>query len=107
MFTPVTVESTTAVTLYVLSVLLPPEWHPADRAAYFETHFHRGLARCVHFLAISEFGRQEMIRNLGIAPERITRTYMGIRPGLGPLPAAQTARELRGLCRPPPYRCCM
>ena len=102
-FIPLPCEQPTLATLHDLSVLLHPEWHPADRAAYFETHFHRGLARCVHFLAISEFGRQEMIRNLGIAPERITRTYMGIRPGLGPLPAAQTAQVLRELGLPPRY----
>jgi glycosyltransferase involved in cell wall biosynthesis len=102
-FIPLPCEQPTIATLHDLSVLLHPEWHPADRAAYFETHFHRGLARCVHFLAISEFGRQEMIHNLGILPERITRTYMGIRPGLGPLSAAQTAQALRDLDLPPRY----
>jgi glycosyltransferase involved in cell wall biosynthesis len=102
-FIPLPCEQRTVATLHDLSVLLHPEWHPADRAAYFESHFHRGLGRCVHFLAISEFGRQEMIRNLGIPPERITRTYMGIRPGLGPLPEEETARVLRELKLPPRY----
>lgn len=102
-FIPLPSDQLTLATLHDLSVVLHPEWHPADRAAYFDAHFHRGLARCVHFLAISEFGRQEMIRNLGIAPERITRTYMGIRPGLGPLPPAETARVLRELALPPRY----
>jgi glycosyltransferase involved in cell wall biosynthesis len=102
-FIPLPCEQRTIATLHDLSVLLHPEWHPADRAAYFESHFHRGLDRCVHFLAISEFGRQEMIRNLGIPPERITRTYMGIRPGLGPLPEEETARVLRELELPPRY----
>jgi alpha-1,3-rhamnosyl/mannosyltransferase len=102
-FIPLPCEQPTLATLHDLSVVLHPEWHPADRAAYFEAHFHQSLARCVHFLAISEFGRQEMIRNLGIPPERITRTYMGIRPGLGPLPAETTARLLRELELPPQY----
>jgi alpha-1,3-rhamnosyl/mannosyltransferase len=44
-----------------------------------------------------------MIRKLGIRPERITRTYMGIRPGLGPLPAEQTAAVLRDLNLPSRY----
>jgi glycosyltransferase involved in cell wall biosynthesis len=102
-FIPLPCEQPTIATVHDLSVLLHPEWHPADRAEYFENHFYRGLARCVHFLAISEFGRQEVIRNLGIPPERVTRTYMGIRPGLGPLPAAETARILRDLDLPPRY----
>jgi glycosyltransferase involved in cell wall biosynthesis len=102
-FIPLPCEQPTLATLHDLSVVLHPEWHPADRAAYFEAHFHQSLARCVHFLAISEFGRQEMIRNLGIPPERITRTYMGIRPGLGPLSTDRTARLLRDLDLPPRY----
>src|SRR5262249_39293201 len=93
----------TLATLHDLSVLLHPEWHPADRVAHFERHFERGLASCAHFLAISEFGRQEIIRTLHIAPERVTRTYMGIRRGLGPLPATQVAPVLRQLGLPPRY----
>ena len=102
-FIPMPCDQPTLATVHDLSVLLHPEWHPADRAAYFQTHFHRGIARCVHFLAISEFGRQEMIRELGIPPARITRTYMGIRPGLGPLAAEQTSQILRDLRLPPRY----
>jgi alpha-1,3-rhamnosyl/mannosyltransferase len=102
-FIPLPCEQPTIATLHDLSVVLHPEWHPADRAAYFEAHFHHSLTRCIHFLAISEFGRQEMIRNLGIPPDRITRTYMGIRPGLGPLSADRTARLLRELELPPRY----
>jgi alpha-1,3-rhamnosyl/mannosyltransferase len=102
-FIPLPCDQPTLATLHDLSVVLHPEWHPADRAAYFESHFHQGLARCSHFLAISEFGRQEMIRYLGIPPARITTTYMGIRPGLGPLPASHTARVLRQLQLPARY----
>src|SRR5262245_29772437 len=90
-FIPLPSDAPTVVTICDLSVVLHPEWHPADRVAYFERHFHKGLDRCAHFLAISEWGRQEIIGTLGIRPERVTRTYMGIRPGLGPLPPEETA----------------
>jgi alpha-1,3-rhamnosyl/mannosyltransferase len=102
-FIPLPSGLPTVATLHDLSVLLHPEWHPRDRVAYFERHFHRGLRRCEHFLAISEAGRQEVIRTLGIPPERVTRTYMGIRPGLGPLPRAEVERALRELGLPPRY----
>jgi glycosyltransferase involved in cell wall biosynthesis len=102
-FIPLQCDYPTVATLHDLSVLLHPEWHPADRANYFEKNFHRGIARCIHFLAISEFGRQEVIRMLNIAPEKVTRTYMGIRPGLGPMPAADVARILQQLELPPRY----
>ena len=102
-FIPLACDNPTVATLHDLSVLYHPEWHPADRASYFEKNFHRGIARCIHFLAISEFGRQEVIRKLNIPPQKVTRTYMGIRSGLGPLPAAEVERVLRQLDLPPRY----
>jgi alpha-1,3-rhamnosyl/mannosyltransferase len=106
-FIPLKCDALTVATLHDLSVLLHPEWHPADRVAYFERHFERGLGRCAHFLAISECGRQEVIRTLHIAPQRVTRTYMGIRPGLGPLPADHVASVLKQLGLPPRYLLCL
>jgi alpha-1,3-rhamnosyl/mannosyltransferase len=102
-FIPLPSDCPTLVTLHDLSVLLHPEWHPADRVAHFERHFVRGLARCDHFLAISDSGRQEVIETLGIAPERVTRTYMGIRPGLGPVSAGPVQEVLHELGLPPRY----
>jgi glycosyltransferase involved in cell wall biosynthesis len=102
-FIPLAGDQPVLATFHDLSVLLHPEWHPADRVAYFEKHFYRSLDRCLHFLAISEFGRQEIIRTLGVPPERVTRTYLGIRPGLGPLPPAEVARTLDHLGLPPRY----
>jgi glycosyltransferase involved in cell wall biosynthesis len=102
-FIPLPSDLPTVVTVHDLSVLHNPAWHPVDRAAYFEKHFQRGLSRCQHVLAISEFGRQEVIRTLGIPADRVTRTYMGIRPGLGPLPRAAVAATLQQLGLPANY----
>jgi alpha-1,3-rhamnosyl/mannosyltransferase len=102
-FIPFPSACPTLMTVHDLSVLLHPDWHPADRVAFHETHFHRSVARCVHFLTVSEFSRQEMIRTLSLPPERVTRTYNGIRPGLGPLPAEEVAATLRRLGLPRRY----
>ena len=102
-FIPLPSVLPTVATLHDLSALLHPEWHPADRVAHFEKNFERGLAQCSHFFSISEFGRQEVIRTLNIAPERITRTYMGIRPGLGPMPPEAVQETLRRLGLPKQY----
>ena len=102
-FIPFTCDCPTVVTIHDLSVLVHPEWHPADRVAYFEKNFHRGLAQASHFLAISEFGRQEIIRTLNILPDRVTRTHMGIRRGLGPLAQQEVASALARLGLPPQY----
>jgi glycosyltransferase involved in cell wall biosynthesis len=102
-YVPLPCDLPTVATILDLSVLLYPEWHPADRVAHFERYFHRGLGRCAHFLTISESGRQEIIRTLGIAPERITCAYVGVRPGLGPLPREEVEGTLRELGLPPRY----
>jgi alpha-1,3-rhamnosyl/mannosyltransferase len=102
-FIPIPCDRPTVATLHDLSVLLHPEWHPADRVAHFERRFHQGLARCTHFLAISEFARQEIIDTLHLRPEQVTRTYMGVRPGLGALPPTQVRASLQRLGLPPRY----
>src|SRR5262245_45272491 len=56
-YIPIDCEVPTLTTVHDLSVILHPEWHPADRVAHFERHFHKGLARCAHVLAVSEFTR--------------------------------------------------
>jgi alpha-1,3-rhamnosyl/mannosyltransferase len=102
-FIPLPCDCPTLATLHDLSVVLHPEWHPAGRAAYYEHHFARALASCVHFLTDSEFSRQEVIRKLHIAPERVTRVYIGIRSGLRPLPRDEVSRCLTRLGLPPRY----
>jgi alpha-1,3-rhamnosyl/mannosyltransferase len=92
---PLPIDRPTIATLHDLSVLVKPEWHPADRVAYYEKYLRRGVRNCVHFLAISESGRQEVIKTLGIPPERVTRTYMGVRPNLGPLPRNEVSAALQ------------
>jgi alpha-1,3-rhamnosyl/mannosyltransferase len=102
-FIPLPSELPTVATLHDLSVLLHPEWHPADRVAYFERYFRAGLERCEHFLTDSDFTRREILQTLQLPPERVTRTYIGVRPGLGPMPERETAATLEQLGLPRRY----
>lgn len=102
-YIPLPSDLPTVATVHDLSVLLHPEWHPADRVAHFERGFRRGLKQCQHFLAISEFARQEILRTLHLRPDQVTRTYMGIRPGLMPLPQLEVQKALQRLRLPPRY----
>jgi glycosyltransferase involved in cell wall biosynthesis len=100
---PLPTDLPTVVTIHDLSVLLYPEWHPAARVAEWEAHFHRGLAQGCHFLANSESTRHELIHKMGLRPEQITRTYMGVRAGLGPMAETDVQAALRRLGLPPRY----
>jgi alpha-1,3-rhamnosyl/mannosyltransferase len=84
-------------TVHDLSVLLYPEWHPAERVKHFDMNFYRGLQRCVHLIADSHCVRREMIEKLGIPAERITAVHLGVRPAFRPLPAAAVLPVLRKL----------
>jgi alpha-1,3-rhamnosyl/mannosyltransferase len=102
-FLPLPNDVPTVATFHDLSVLLHPEWHPADRVAHFEYHIPHTLASCVHFLTVSEFSRREVLRTLNVPPDRVTTVYNGIRPDLRPLPPAEVQRVLRRLGLPPRY----
>jgi alpha-1,3-rhamnosyl/mannosyltransferase len=102
-FIPFACDLPTIVTIHDLSVLLHPEWHPAERVRHFEQSFHGGLAACIHVLAVSEFTRREVITALGQPPERVTRAYNGVRPSMTPLAADTVRRTLRRLGLPARY----
>jgi len=49
---------------------------------------YRGQARTAgHLIAVSDFTRQDLIDNLSVSPERITRIYSGINPVYQKIPA--------------------
>ncbi len=102
-FIPLPCDLLTAATLHDLSALHHPEWHPADRVAHFEKHFHEGVRRCQHFFTVSEYVRREIIATLYVRPEQVTVTYNGVRPGLMPLPAGVVKETLRRLQLPAQY----
>ncbi|HXD86524.1 MAG TPA: glycosyltransferase family 1 protein [Urbifossiella sp.] len=77
-FVPIRTHLPTVVTVHDLSVLLHPEWHPADRVAFHERHFHEGIAGAEHVIVVSEAVRREMIELLGMKPSRVTAIHNGI-----------------------------
>jgi alpha-1,3-rhamnosyl/mannosyltransferase len=102
-FLPVPCDLPTITTVLDLSVLLHPQWHPADRVRDFERRFTAGLRQCAHVLTIADFGRREVIEALGVPAERVSRAYMGVRHGFAPLPAAEVAARVSALGLPPRY----
>jgi alpha-1,3-rhamnosyl/mannosyltransferase len=102
-FIPLRSDLPTIITVHDLSVLLHPEWHPADRVHDWERRFREGLRQAAHVLTVSDHVRREIIHHLGIPPERVTRTYNGSRPHFRPLPGEEVQARLRQLGLPPRY----
>ena len=49
-YIPLPTDVPTVATIHDLSMLLHPQWHPADRVRHFERRFEEGLTRCAHLL---------------------------------------------------------
>jgi glycosyltransferase involved in cell wall biosynthesis len=100
---PFRVPLPTVVTVHDLSVILYPHWHPADRVRRYEQAFARGIATAAHILVDSDAVRDEALRLLGLAPERVTTVPCGINPAFRPQPPGSVAAVRRRLGLPPRY----
>lgn len=106
-FIPFATDAPTVATVHDLSVLLHPEWHPADRVRLYDRHFEAGLRRCRHIITVSEVVRREVVAVLGFAPDRVTAVPNGVGPEYGQATATDIAavRERYGL--PDNYLLCV
>jgi len=94
---PMVWHGPTITTIHDLSVLRFPQWHPADRVAWYEHEFERGLRQSAHFIAVSQFTKREMVELTGMAPERITVIHEAPREVFRPIPAEQARPVLHRL----------
>jgi alpha-1,3-rhamnosyl/mannosyltransferase len=76
-----------------------PEWHPPDRVAEHQREFEHGVKQAAHVLTDTECIRQEILRTLGLPPDRVTCAYIGVRRGLRAMPSEEVEARLheRGL----------
>jgi alpha-1,3-rhamnosyl/mannosyltransferase len=68
----------TVLTIYDMSLMRHPEWHPRERVEYWKRRFFDRLDRVDHILAISRFTRDEIVDLLDFPEERITVTPLGV-----------------------------
>lgn len=102
-FVPIRTHLPTVVTVHDLSVLLYPEWHPADRVAFHDRHFRRGIATADHVIVVSEAVRREMIDRLDFPADRVTAIHNGIGDQFRPQPPEAVEATRRRLGLPPRY----
>lgn len=100
---PFRLNQPTVVTVHDLSVILFPQWHPADRVKRYEQAFARGVESAAHILVDSDAVRSEAIRVLGISPDRLTTIHCGIAPAYRPQFPEEVAAVRKRLDLPPRY----
>lgn len=91
------------VTVFDLSVLLFPQWHPAERVKAHEAAYARGLARADHVIVGTEAVRAEAQRHLGLSPDRVTAMLCGVGPQFRPQSPDVIARLRAKHNLPPRY----
>ncbi|AMV26610.1 D-inositol 3-phosphate glycosyltransferase [Gemmata sp. SH-PL17] len=72
------------VTVFDLSVLLYPQWHPPERVKAHEAAFARGIELADHIIVGTEAVRTEAQQHLGLAPDRVTAMLCGVGPQFRP-----------------------
>jgi alpha-1,3-rhamnosyl/mannosyltransferase len=102
-FIPFDCDVPTIITIHDLSVLLHPEWHPADRVRLYERSFEAGLARAAHLITDTHFLRQQVVDHLGVAPNRVTAVPLGVGPEFGAVRDAEIAAVRRRFDLPDRY----
>lgn len=94
-FIPFHCDVPTIVTIHDLSVVLYPEWHPAERVRVYERQFESGLAQAVHIITDTQFLRRQIIDRLGVHASRVTAVPLGVGPEFGSASAEDIAAVRR------------
>jgi glycosyltransferase involved in cell wall biosynthesis len=91
------------VTVFDLSVLLFPQWHPLERVKAHENAYARGVALADHVIVGTEAVRREAQQHLGLSPDRVTAMLCGVGPQFRPQPAEVVAAIRAKHALPPRY----
>lgn len=93
-FLPFRFDGPTVITAHDLSWIRYPETHPSERVTVMNELFPRSLEWANHILTDAEYVRQEIIREFGVKPERITAVPLGARSIFRPLSQSECGRAL-------------
>jgi glycosyltransferase involved in cell wall biosynthesis len=83
-FVPFRTNLPLVVTIFDLSVLLFPEWHPAERVKAHEATYRRGVDLADHVIVGTEAVRAEAQQHLGLPSQRVTAMLCGVGPQFRP-----------------------
>ena len=94
-FLPFRFEGPTVITAHDLSWIRYPETHPGERVTVMNKLFPKALEAASHILTDAEYVRQEIVREFGVEPDRITSVPLGARSVFQPRSETDCARHSR------------
>jgi glycosyltransferase involved in cell wall biosynthesis len=97
--TPLFSPCPSVVTIYDLSFLLYPESFKRSKRSYLGLFTRFSVRRARRIIAISESTKRDVVRLLGVPPEKVETVYCGLDEAFHPLAEDQVAafRSKRGL----------
>ena len=85
----------TVVTMNDLSWHHQPSWHPAERLRWIERNLPSTLRQASRFVAISQFTKDDVVRELGISADRVDVVPLAPAAEFVPIAAAAAAPVLQ------------
>jgi glycosyltransferase involved in cell wall biosynthesis len=85
------------LTAHDVSHLRYPEFHPAERVRLLEKRLPGSLDQADQVITVSEFSKKELVRFLGVPPEKITAIPLGVDPACRPRSSSETDPLLKVL----------
>ncbi|MBE9473255.1 MAG: glycosyltransferase family 4 protein [Chloroflexi bacterium] len=91
---PVRLPCASVVTFHDMTFFLYPELHTRAKRLFFPLAIRASARQADALTAISESTRQDAIRVLGISPEKITATQLGVDPAFRPINDTAAMRKI-------------
>ncbi len=82
-------------TIHDLSFMLYPQWHPKERVEFMEKNFLNRVGMSDVILTVSEYGKREVAKYVGIPGEKIKVIYNAVDERFRPLKLEEVREYLR------------
>jgi len=85
------------VSIHDLTVMLFPQWHPAERLREMHAGLRRSAGVADRIIAVSRYTKHDIVKHLGVDPARVAVVPLAVDPSLQPLPRDEIDRALAPL----------
>ncbi len=85
------------LTIHDVAHLEQPQWYSRSFALFYRLFLPLLVRRVRRVLTVSEFSKERIVRVLGLSPEKVVATPLGVDARFGPRPADDVAATLRRL----------
>ena len=77
------------VTVHDLTLIRFPEWHPAERVRRMGPSLSRSVALADRVVTDSQFTKSDLVRHVGVSPDRVDVVPLAADPSFRPLPRVE------------------